>query len=433
MPVMIGEENPQCRDAQVQKLVAKFTLYLALVAGILSAVTSPKLGALSDRYGRTKVIAFTTFGMLCSEFVTILAATFPETVSIWWLLVGYGIDGICGSFTAAMAVTNAYASDCTPPTKRAETFGYFYGVLFTGIALGPFLAGYIVKATGNIISVFYVALVCHFVFFFCMLFVIPESLSKERQMSAREKRSSTREGESVTWTWAALGKSVVRGGGIFAPLKILWPTGEGSSYAVRRNLVFLAAVDTTMFGVAMGSMTVVIIYAEYMYGWDTYDSSIFISIINTCRVSVLVIVLPLMTRFIRRQGGNIPQKNSGSDSAELIIIRTAIAFDVLGYIGFATARTGSMMILSGAVASIGGMGSPTLASALTKHVPPDRVGQLLGATGLLHALARVVAPTIFNTIYYYTVENFSQAVFVCLGSAFGVAFILSWFIRPHGM
>jgi len=50
----------------------------------------------------------------------------------------------------------------------------------------------------------------------------------------------------------------------------------------------------------------------------------------------------------------------------------------------------------------------------------------------LHALARVVAPTVFNLIYALTVGKFTQTVFVCLAATFGVAFILSWFVKPHG-
>jgi membrane protein YdbS with pleckstrin-like domain len=58
---------------------------------------------------------------------------------------------------------------------------------------------------------------------------------------------------------------------------------------------------------------------------------------------------------------------------------------------------------------------------------------MLGATGLLHALARIVAPTIFNLIYSMTVATLPQTVFVALAAVFAVAFFASLFIRPHGM
>ena len=63
-------------------------------------------------------------------------------------------------------------------------------------------------------------------------------------------------------------------------------------------------------------------------------------------------------------------------------------------------------------------------------MPADRTGQLLGAMGLLHALARVVAPTVFNAIYAATVGTFTQLVFVCLTSVFGIAFVAAFFVRP---
>jgi len=188
-----------------------------------------------------------------------------------------------------------------------------------------------------------------------------------------------------------------------------------------------------MFGVAMGSMTVILIYANYQFGWQTYESSVFMSIVNTFRVLSLIVFLPIITRLVRGKATkeNI-HRNTGSDKFDIWVIRVAVFFDTLGYLGYTLARTGPLMILSGVVASVGGVGSPTLQSALTKHVPPDKTGQLLGANGLLHALARVVAPTIFNAIYSATVGKFTQTVFVCLTSVFGLAFLLSWGVLPGG-
>ena len=464
-PVMFGADNPQCAsNPEVQALAAKFALYRGLISGILASIVAPKIGAASDRYGRKKLIAFTTFGMLAVEVIRILTASYPETFSVNWILLGSAVDGLCGSFITAMAISNAYTADCTEPSKRAVMFGYFHACLFTGIAVGPILAGYIVAATGKLITIFWVALGAQLFFLCFLMLAVPESLTKERQLAARQKKEHVGDGEGFSWTfsgsmrrfsqaatfrrsstgsdedsgswsWSSPLRSLLRGVyGIFTPLSILWPTGPGSSRAVRRNLVFLAAVDTTMFGVAMGSVTVVIYYAKYVFGWGNFESQRFLSVVNTCRVTVLLVVLPLISRLVRGPRSRFTQRNSGSDGLDLAMIRVAIAFDMIGYAGYTLSQSGAMLTLSGAIASVGGMGSPTLQSSLTKHVPPDRVGQLLGAMGLLHALARVVAPTIFNLIYATTVvKGFPQAVFVCLTATFGVAFLLSWFIRPHGM
>lgn len=76
-PVIFGEINDQCRIPEVQTLVSKFTLYGSLISGLLSGITTPKLGELSDRYGRTRTMCMATLGMLISETITIIVATYP--------------------------------------------------------------------------------------------------------------------------------------------------------------------------------------------------------------------------------------------------------------------------------------------------------------------------------------------------------------------
>ena len=418
-------DNDQCRIPEVQSRVAQFTLWGSLIAGLLSAITSPKLGALSDRYGRKPILVFTSVGTIIGEIITIYAATNPETFPVNVLLVSYAVDGLTGSFIVAMAIANSYATDCTPPAQRNVAFGYFHGCLFSGIAIGPIVAGYFVKKTGQIVTVFYVLLGVHTFFVIFISLFVPESLSKKRQLLAREKYNHLYERTGAAADWISTLN-------LLQPLKVLWPTGPGSSSALRRNLFFLAAIDTIVFGVAMGSLTVIIIYTNYMFGWKSFESGRFLSIVNASRVFGLVVVMPILTRLVRgKPDKQNPVKNTGSDTFDLSIIRFSVFVDTLGYLGYTLARTGPMMILSGVVAALGGMGAPTLQSSLTKHVPSDQTGQLLGASGLLHALARVVAPTVFNAIYAATVGKFTQTVFVCLAATFGLAFLITWALKTN--
>jgi MFS family permease len=435
-PMDPGQQPDRCRTDAVSSRSSLFLLYGNLCAGILSAITSPKLGALSDRHGRKKLLVCTTFGALLAEVLTILAAKYPETVHVNWILVGYALDGLAGSFIVGMALAYSYASDCTSPQKRNVAFGYFHGCLFAGIAVGPVVSGYVIDwrekyvgKTEAVLLIFYIALACHIFFVLFLTFAVPESLSKDRQEAARRRYREEKElngGLDPDWI------DQLRSINVFEPLKILWPTGPGTSPALRRNLILLAATDTIMFGVAMGAMGVVVVYTRRQFGWQELQTGKFVSIVNSARVLALLAVLPVITRLIRGKKGTKNQRNSGSDVFDLSIIRVAVFFDMLGYLGYTLARNGNVFILSGAVAALGGIGSPAIGSALTKHVPPDRVGQLLGATGLLHAFARVLGPTIFNGIYSATVGSFRQTVFVCLTATFGAALVLSCFIRPHG-
>lgn len=457
-PIIYVGDNPQCQIPVVQARVSRFMLYISLISGILSAIMAPKLGSLSDRYGRLRVLCLATGGTLVGEVVTLLVATFPEHVSVNFMLFSAFCDGLCGSFTTVMAICHAYASDCTPPSKRSMAFAIFHCCLFTGIGLGPILTGYLAKWTGTLISVFWFALAAHGVFLTALLGFIPESLTKGRQLKARQKHESAAEdprwmtNDDVGLVW----RVVTAGRNFFAPLSILWPTAPGSSPALRRNLFFLAAVDTTMFGVAMGSFTVVLLYSEYTFGWDTLRASQFTSVVNVSRVTVLLIILPLIVRIFRPRpkvvlvednnsgtgdadmsGEQQPKKraldrNTGADTLDINIIRVAILFDILGYVGYATSANGTMFTISGMIAAFGGMVSPTLQSTMTKHVPADRVGQLLGATGLLHALARVVSPLVFNLIYSFSIKrDMGNVVFWCLAATFGVSWAFSWGVRKN--
>lgn len=397
-----------------------FTLYTNLLSGVFSAIVAPQLGALSDRLGRKPVIVWATFGAFVSELITIFVGTHSDSASVNWLLLGYLADGLCGSFTTSMALCFAYASDCTPPDRRNVAFGHFHANLFAGIAIGPIFAAALIKATGSIMAPFYFALGCHVFFILFTSLIVPESLSKERRLIARERVEAGRGSR----------KRSLKDLNILAPLSILWPTGPGSSKKLRTNLIALATIDTMMFGVAMGTLNIILIYARKRFHWDAIASSGFLSAVNICRVTGLIFILPIVTRWIRGPRSEQPVGHRGSDGLDLGIIRVSIVFDLIGYMGYAFTPSGALMIVAGMIASLGGVGPPTLQSSMTKHIPADRTGQVLGASGLLHALARVAAPVIFNIIYSKTVAKFAGTVFVCLGSVFVIVFVVSWFIKP---
>jgi hypothetical protein len=437
--VFSAEIDDRCRTPEIQATVATFKLWMSLISGSLAAIVAPKLGALSDRYGRTLLLAFPTVsGQIINELITIACARSPDSIPYHWLLVGSIFDGLGGSFIASMALSHSYAADCTPVHNRNVVFGYFHGLLHCGIAIGPILAGYIIKS-GDMITMFYIACGCHIIFFLMLIFIIPESINKSRQKTAQERhhRNSllSQNGGIVGW------KGHVRNFNLLEPLQILH--APSNFPGLRRNLMFLAATDTIVFGVGMGANVVILLYSNFRFGWSQWEQSQFTSIVNSCRVTYLLMLLPFITHLYQQRARHLasltrpatpppPNTLEGMTAFELTVVRVAIFADCVGFLSYAAADSGGMFILSGVIASIGGVGSPTMQAALTKHVPKDSVGQLLGAMGLLHALGRVVGPSIFMGIYAATVGFFPQAYFMVLTVMFAVAFGFSWFIRPGG-
>lgn len=434
IPVLLGGDNPQCRIPEVQSKVATFMLVMNFVTGLLSAITAPKLGHLSDRYGRTRLLALSSCGGLCGELITLLAAKFPQTIDYRWLVLGSFCDGITGSFTAGLLLTQSYATDCTPPSKRAVRIGYLHACLFLGLAFGPLLAGYFVKWTGSLISIFYVVMACHVCFILFMAFVVPQSLSKRRRLAAQEKHAKEEESKAQ-----AIGPWLfnIQSFNIFEPLRILWPTGPGTSFRVRLNLLALALSDMIIMGASISAGAVVILYSEYTWEWGNLESSLFVSTLSLVRVVILLGIFPVVNYFgrtrparqRRARGDIVPDKNSGADHLDVWVIRVAFLSEIIGCTGYVLARDQKMFVASGMMTAVGGLGSATMGAVVTKLIPTDKVGQVLGAIGMLHALARVVGPVMFNGIYAATVGTFPQAFFVVLGCFFVFAFLCSFVLK----
>ncbi|UQC89769.1 major facilitator superfamily transporter [Colletotrichum lupini] len=435
-PVILGADNPQCLIPEVKKRVSMFTLAINLLTGILSAITAPKLGQLSDRYGRRKLLALASCGGVVAELIVIMCANFPWTFHYNWLLLGAVADGLTGSFTAGSVLINSYTSDCTAPSQRGVRIGYLHACLFSGLAFGPLLTGYFAAWTGNLLSVFYVTMGCHIYFIIFVGFIVPESLSVKRQLRARQKHKQEKEAKAGAGTWSA-----IKAANPLAPLKTLWPTGPGTSSRLRLNIAALSFTDMILLGSAMSAGTVILLYSESpeTWGWGTLESSRYISAVSMVRVVALLVVLPLVNYVFRVRpaayrrrvsGVSIVEANNGADSVDCWILRFALLSDVTGSLGYLFARNEAVFVLSGMVTAFGGLGSATIQAAITKHVPADQVGQLLGAIGVLHALSRVLGPIAFNTLYYSTVGVFDQAIFVLLASLFGLALLASFIVRP---
>ncbi|KAJ3472379.1 hypothetical protein NLG97_g11037 [Lecanicillium saksenae] len=315
--------------------------------------------------------------------------------------------------------------------------GYLYACLFTGIALGPLLAGYFIKVTGSVLSLFYIVLVCHVVFATFVAFVVPESLSKRRRKIARDnynKEKEARAHEDRPWL------ATLRNSHPFEPLAILWPTGEGTSTRLRINLVALAVTDAVIMGSMISIGAVLILYTKYMFKWDTFEISIFVSGLSSIRVIVLLGIFPFVNywfrvrprrRLERETGQAYVEKTSGADKVDIWTLRAALISDTLGALIYSLARHQGVFVLGGMITAIGGLGSATIQSAITKHIPPSKVGQVLGAVGMLNAIARVVGPVLFNGLYAMTVKSFPQAVFVLLLSLFCIGLLATVVVRPH--
>ena len=240
---------------------------------MISAITTGKYGALSDRRGRRLIIMISLCGTIINDTIVILMAKYWRMLGLDFFLVGAILDGIFGSFTTTMAATNAYVADCTSSERRAISFAYIQSVFFLGIAVGPVIGGIVINRTGSVVTLFYCALAIHVSFALFILFLLPESVTREHMVEATSKHNSRRMSvEGVPYTvrqwqyWINLLN-------IFQPLTVFWPEGRGLGFKrKRRNLVLLGAIDGILL-LNIGAFAVIILYPIYMFNWGDLEVS----------------------------------------------------------------------------------------------------------------------------------------------------------------
>ncbi|KAK9321730.1 major facilitator superfamily domain-containing protein [Lipomyces orientalis] len=435
-----GDVDEICQVAEVHATASTVTMWVGLLTGLLGTFTSAWLGALSDRIGRRPVLMIGVLGPFLADLTIIIAARWSNLKSYNLYYLAAFFDGGTGSYILVVAMCHSYATDCTPPgNKRAAAFGLFHGVLFGGMAVGPTIASFMVSRTGNALTFFYVGLFLQIVFFFLVVFVIPESLSQARMLQAQSAyRQQRRLAQHIAVRPLTL-RTFVRRINFLEPLSAFWPS-DGTKLVIKRNMVILAIMDALCVGNTMGEIMAGLMYAEFMFHWTSVETGYYVTTVGFTRIVLLFVLLPNILRVLkahvdryrRRSGTYLPEnKIFGATDTDILLIRGSAGIALLAYAGFMLTTTPALYLVCGATGALSGALAPTMEAAISKHVPRQNTGMILGAVALMHSIARVVAPTIYLSVYSATVGWFPKAIFVVFLSSFGTIFVATFFIRRN--
>ena len=159
---------------QVTILLAVFSLTQMLAA--------PLWGRLSDRVGRRPVLMLSLFASALSY----LWLGFAD--ALWMLFAARAFAGACAGNIAA---AQAYVADVTPPEKRAHGMGMIGAAFGLGFILGPVIGGVVAGndlATADLRTPGLIAAGLSLTAFLGVIFVLKESLTRERQQAPRRGR-----------------------------------------------------------------------------------------------------------------------------------------------------------------------------------------------------------------------------------------------------
>lgn len=346
---------------------------LMLSFAAMQFLFSPLLGELSDRFGRRPILLIALAGLGVDYYFHAVAW------SIEWLFVGRILAGICG---ASFTVASAYIADISTKENKAKNFGLVGAAFGVGFVIGPAIGGFCAQ-WGTAVP-FYVAAVFTLINFFFGLFILPESLPKEKR-------------RKIKWSKVIPGVSLL----------------HLNKYG---NLLGLLAAFVLVNMAGQVMPTTWSFFAMEMYGWGELG------------VGISLMVVGLMVGIV--QGGLIgwTTKKYGN--------RKTIMFGFLawttGMFVFAVAFNEIYLYLGLIPYALGGVAGPTIQGVISNNVPDDEQGNLQGVFTSMVSLTTILGTLMYPFIFYvYAAEDapvyFPGAAFFVGGFFLVVASIVAYF------
>jgi DHA1 family tetracycline resistance protein-like MFS transporter len=358
---------------------SEWNVLFATTWGVMQFVFGPILGVLSDRWGRRPVLLISLFGLA----VDFLFMAFAPT--LWWLFVGRVLNGMTAS---SFSTAGAYLADVTPPERRAKSFGMLTSAFSFGFLLGPTLGGFLGEQ--NIRLPFLVAAGLTAVNWLYGLFILPESLPKERRLAK--------------FQWARAN-----------------PLGSLRLLQSQRGLLALAAVAFLFQFAQIVLPQVFVLYTTYRYHWSLAMLGLTFPLTGILGVIVqMFLVGPAVARFGERR-----------------VVLIGAAAGALGFAWYGSATTGWAYLLAAPLFAFSGFMMPGLQGLMTQRVPPNQQGQLQGAIQSLAGIGAILGPLVFGETFAWSIRNEATlhmpglAIYLA-GGLFVLAFLLAWGVaHPH--
>ncbi len=344
---------------------SKYGGYLMFSFAIMQFIFSPILGALSDQYGRRKILLISLFGFGLDY---LLAAWAP---TLGWLFLGRVLAGITGaSFTTAAA----YIADVSNDENRAQNFGMLGAAFGLGFIIGPTLGG-ILGQIGPRVP-FLVSAGLTFLNWLYGYFVLPESLDAEHRRPFDWKRANPI--------------------GSLLQLK-KYPTAIGLVGSLLFIYLATHAVQSTWTFYNMHAFQ----WNERMVGYSLGFVGILVALVQAV--------------LIRYTIPKLGQKRS---------LYLGFSLYAMGLLLFAFATKGWMMFLFSIPYCLGGIAGPALQGIITGQIPRNAQGELQGALTSLMSVTSIIGPLLMTSVFYYFTRASSPIHFP--GSAFllGSIFII---------
>ncbi|KAH7099879.1 MFS general substrate transporter [Auriculariales sp. MPI-PUGE-AT-0066] len=466
-----ADRDPANQPAKVPSRASLIAI-MTTTLGILSCVTTAWWGQLSDRWGRTKIMRFVIAGMLFADFNFIAVSLWTDVLpgGYYFLIMSSVVDGLLGGMSTASSTMHAYISDCVEPTHRARMFSMSMGLLFSGMAVGPWLGGKLIAHTGDLLSVFWFAGVIHLCGSLFWIIFVPESLPedvKQSNITAQAERLAKERSDEPQFSVWKLFK-------FLRPLKMLLPRPVDPNNHRRGmdwNLTFLAAAHSCAI-IVMGSYPYKMAYAQNVFHWGSEELGGWLSTVGVIRASYLLLILPVVIKLFKprpesirlegeeteivtapqptgdshlppqsrpqlstSRGGSLVSLFRGPSMAhpgrfDLYLARGSLLFEIASYVLTMLATTGPSFLAATSLASLGGGFNPAVNSLALLLGGTMETGKLFGAMSVLQTISsQVVGPAVFAYTIIRTATWFPSAIFALCAISLSCSFVFTLLVH----
>ncbi|XP_031631780.1 hippocampus abundant transcript 1 protein isoform X3 [Contarinia nasturtii] len=314
------------------------------IKGILSFLSAPLIGALSDVWGRK-------FFLLITVFFT--CAPIPlMTINTWWFFAMISISGV---FAVTFSVVFAYVADVTTTEDRSRAYGLVSATFAASLVISPALGEYLREVYSDTLIVALATAIAVLDVFF-ILVAVPESLPEKVRPSSW--------GAPISWEQAD-------------PFAALRKAGLDHTILMQCVAVFLSYLPEA------GQYSCIFVYLKLKMGFSSGQVSIFIAVIG-----ILSIVAQLVLGCLMRVFG-----------AKRTIIM-GLFFEMMQMLWYGFGSQTWMMWAAGILASLGSITYPAISAFVSIHSDMDTQGVMQGMVTGMRGLCNGLGPAMFGVIFY---------------------------------
>ena len=323
-----------------------YVLIFSTTWAIMQFVASPVIGSLSDRFGRRPVLLISIFGLGCDYVIMAVAP------NLQILFIGRLISGITA---ASFSTAAAYIADITPPEKRAQNFGLIGAAFGVGFVVGPALAGVLGGVDPRL--PFWVAAGLAMVNWLFGLFVLPESLPKERRAEFSWKKAN--------------------------------PVGSLQLLAKYPGMLGMAAMFFLYMLAHQALQQIFVLFTGYRFNWGIRDIGLFLGATGIASIVVQMLLVKPAVKALGERGAML----------------VGLFCGVLGFAGYALAPNGVLFWCALPVFALMGLVQPTSQSLMSRRVPGNEQGRLQGAMSGIQSITGLIGPSLYTMVFAWAITG----------------------------